>query len=245
MPSKIQYYDFESEDEYIEQTPREARFDVNTIRLLCVEAFQKHQAYGMLFEEYQRKRSQFMDSDDSERKRLSFYFPKFPARVSSDLAIINNTSHHRFLILMIELGLITFHVDYHDEYKIVKDGRPSIFNHLTTTSNHHLYLQIEKQTIVLNSGTGYKQGGSKHFVPSVPEWLYNAAMDAAVYLNMSISDFIYLCWCIGVQNSLPEDMVPKIVGDHTLEVCYTFKMELQEYSDRILNILEKMNVSSV
>ena len=145
---------------------------------------------------------------------------------------------------MIELGLIRFRVDYADEYKIIEEGRPAVFGLLGTEANQNLYMQIEKQTIILNSGMGFRTGGSKHFVPNVYEWLYDAAMNTSTHMNMSISDFVYLCWCIGVQNTLPEDMVPRIVGRRTLEVCDTFRLELQEYSERIDSILKKMRNTS-
>jgi len=232
--------DLDSLDDYYESTKLEARFDPLTIQLLVVEAFPKHEAYGMTFTDYNRKRSQFVEYDTSERKRLSFYFPKFFARVSSDLAIINKTSHHRFLILIIELGLITFQVDYKSDFEIIKTSRPKILNSLKSDVNRRHYMRLEKQTITLGSATGANTGNAQHFAPSVPKWLHDAAMEAANHLNMKISDFMYLCWCIGITNALEEDMIPEIVGKELSGILIQFEFEIKEYSENIAATLEKM-----
>lgn len=237
--------DPDSLDEYYENTKLEARFDPLTIQLLVVEAFPKHEAYGMSFSDYNRKRSQLSGYDDSKEKHLSFYFPKFFARVSSDLALINKTSHHRFLILLVELGLITFHVDFKDEYETLKHSRPKILNNLKNSVNRRHYIRLEKQTISLDSAAGSRSGGAHHFSSSVPVWLHNAVTDAANYTNMSISDFVYLCWGIGITNSLPEDMIPVIVGQDLSELLHQFRFEVSEYSDIIKTILDKMENSYV
>lgn len=230
----------EEYEEYMRDTPLVARFDPMTIQLLVTEAVPRHAAYGMMFDEYAKQRSRFTEYDDSEKKRLSFYFQRLPSRVSSDLAFTYKTSHHRFMILIIELGLITFHVDYHDEYNMAKTIRKKVFDGVETETNLKQYMQIEKQTIELGSGAGRMQGSTKHFVPSVPEWLYNAVTDASIYLNMSISDFTYLCWCIGVRNNLPDSVLPKIMGQKFDDTINTFNFELNEYIDSINIHIDKM-----
>jgi len=227
-------------EEYIESTPLEARFDYTTIELAVIEGFPKHEAYGMMFETYQRKRAQFSEYDPSEKKQMSFYFQGFPARVALDLALINKLPAYYFLVTMIELGLIHFQVDYHDEYIIVKEGRQKVFALLRSDTAKKNYNQIERQTISLGAAAGYRSGKAKHFSPSVPKWLYNAIMDTSNYLNMPVSDFCYLCWCISASNCFPNEMIPEMVDREICNVVQEFEFELKHYSTRIEDILKLM-----
>jgi hypothetical protein len=227
-------FDFQDEyDEYIKSTPVEARFDYLTIEMAVTEAFPKHEAYGMMFSEYHRMRAKLSGYDESEKKRLSFRMPRYYAHVASDLAMANKISIHRTVILLIELGLIHFQVDYASEYSDAKNGRNRLFWGLKTPDDRSVYRQIEKQTIVLESMGSRNAGASIHFIPSVPEWLYNAIMDIRAYLNMSGTDFIFFCWCYGCINCFEESALPDIVRSDIKKVCDEFNFEIKAYSKRI------------
>lgn len=231
-------------DEYIENTPLEARFDPQTIQLICVEAIPRHAAYGMMFEEYARQRSRFSDYDSSEKKRLSFYFPTFHGRIAADLAILHDTSQYHFMVLVVELGIISFKFDYHDDYTVIKDCRKSLFKLLTTEYNHALYMQLEQHTIEMCSGMGSRMGKTKHFTPTVPEWLYNAVSDTAVNLNMSTSDFVYLCWCFGISKAIQEDLIPEVVGRDLSAILSRFKMNFESYVFQVQSTMDRMKTST-
>jgi hypothetical protein len=230
-------------DEYYGSTRLEARFDPLTIQLLVVEAIPKHAAYGMMLDEYQKQRSRFSAYDDTEKKRLSFYFPSFYGRIAGDMAIIHDVSQYRFLTLLTEIGLITFQYDYHDDYSEVRGCRKELVSCITSDTNRDLYTQLERHTLDLCSSVGARMGKAKHFVPTVPEWLYNAITDTATNLNMSTSDFIYLCWCIGVVNALPESSIPEFVGKDINDIIKRFGRELKEYSYQVSNTLERMKIN--
>lgn len=233
-----QSFDFhEDYDEYIENTPLEARFDYQTIQIIVSEGFEKHRAYGMTFEEYRTQRTMLSGYDDSAKKRLSFYLPPFYARIAADLALINNSSFHGFMIMMIELGLIHFQVDYHDEYITIRDGRTQLFNGLSSEAGYNRYMQLEKQTINLGSCVGAKMGKAKHFVPNVHEWLYNASSEISNYLNMPISDLIFLSFCMSVENCMDGSILPREVSRNTKIVCDNFDYEIKAYSKRISDLL--------
>jgi hypothetical protein len=242
MTSKYPTDDYPDEDEYLENTPLEARFDVSTISSLCVEAVPKHAAYGMMLEEYQKQRSRFMQTDTSEKKRLSFYLPAFYGRVAVDLSIMNKLSHYRFLILLCELGIITFQHDFFENYNTVRTGRHKICSLLNNKAACSLYMQLDQHTIELNSGSGYHGGKAKHFTPTVPEWLYNALTETATNLNMGISDFVFLCLCIGIVNALPEDNIPKLVGEEMGEIIHGFELGLSGYTYQIEDTLKRMKL---
>ncbi|HUS99453.1 MAG TPA: hypothetical protein VMY59_03945 [Candidatus Thermoplasmatota archaeon] len=228
------------DDEYMENTPLEARFDVSTISSLCVEAIPRHAAYGMMLDEYQKQRARFMQSDTSEKKRLSFYLPAFYGRVAVDLSIMSKISHYRFLILLCELGIITFQHDFYDNYHVIRNGRHKICSLLNTESNRSLYMQLDQHVIELDSGRGYRGGKAKHFVPTVPVWLYNAVSETATNLNMGNSDFVFLCLCIGIVNALPEDDIPKLVGEDLNEIIHGFELGLSGYTYQIEDTLKRM-----
>jgi hypothetical protein len=236
--------DPEDLDDYYESTKLEARFDPMTIQLLVVEAIQKHQAYGMLFEDYIKQRKKFMSYDETEKKRLSFYLPLFPAMMSADYATDFRISYNQFLVFMIELGLITFLYDYHDQYDTVKEGKKTLSKMVTSERNRIYYLQMDKQTICIGSCAGSRIGKVKHFTPNVPEWLYNAITDSATYINMSVSDFIYLCWCIGVQSSLTEDKVNPVLSGDNSAILSTFNHEFDIYAGQIDHTMTSMKTDT-
>lgn len=232
--------DPDSLDEYYESTKLEARFDPLTIQLLVVEAVPKHAAYGMMFDEYRKQRTRFNGYDTSEKKHLSFYFPAFYGRVSADVAISYDISQYKFMILLVELGLIAFQFDYHDEYTGVRDGRKQFVSCILSETTRDLYMQLERHTIEMCSGSGARLGKSKRFVPTVPEWLYNAVTDAAVNLNMSASDFVYICWCIGASNALPEGTVSEFINRDIEDILARFRRELKEYAYQVSSTLSRM-----
>jgi hypothetical protein len=229
-------FDFQDEyDEYIKSTPVEARFDYLTIEMAVTEAFPKHEAYGMMFSEYHRMRAKLSGYDESEKRRLSFRVPNYYAHVMSDLALINKVSLHRAMILLIELGLIHFQVDYHTEYTNIRASRNRLFTEIKTPEDRSMYRQVEKQTIVLNSGSG-GSANITHYSPSVPEWLYNAIMDIRAYLNMSGTDFIFFCWCYGCINCFEENIIPDIIRSDIKKICDEFNLEIKASYSRINTI---------
>lgn len=230
-------FDFQEDyDDYIANTPLEARFDYLTIQTIVSEGFEKHKAYGMSFEEYRIQRTYMMDYDETEKKRLTYYLPKYYARIASDLAFRNKVSYHRFTILMIELGLIHFQVDYHDEYESIKEGRERLFTGIDDIDGEHRYMQLDKQTIELGTCSNAR-AGTKHFSPSVPEWLYNANFEISNYLNMSGSDLVFLSLCIGITNCLPKDTLPKKVIESANAILKVFDSEIKAYKGRIESLL--------
>lgn len=222
----------EDYDEYIENTPVEARFDYLTIQMAVTEAFPKHEAYGMMFADYHRKRSSMQGYDDTDKKRLSFRMPSYFAHIATDIALTQKVSTHRVIILLIELGLIHFQIDYKDEYNDIRTWRMNSYKNINDDESLRKYKRIERHNIVLNSG-----GRScPHFAPSVPEWLYNAVMDTKAYLNMSYSDLVFFCWCYGCVNCFEENEIPNIIINDISKVCSDFRYEVLEYQKQIQNL---------
>lgn len=225
---------FETEQEYndyVESTPLEARFDPLTIEMAVTEAFPKHEAYGMLFKDYHVHRVKLSGYDESEKKRLSFRFSGHFAHVATDIALSQNVSLHRALVLLIELGLIHFQVDYHDDYQSIRDWRLNSYKGIVDLDSERKYKRIVRHEIKLDPTiTG---GATAHFVPSVPEWLYNAVMDTKSYLNMSASDFIFFCWCYGCVNCFEDTDIPDLIMDGIKSVCSNFEYEVEEYQNQI------------
>lgn len=230
---------FDSQDDYdnyIASRPLEARFDYLTIQMVVTEAFPKHDAYGMLFKDYHAERAKMAGYDPSEKKRLSSRFPNYFAHIATDIALVNKVSTYRTLILLIELGMIHFRVDYHDEYKHIMDARNRLYNEIITDSDKKLYRQVEKHTIEL---TQMKGGACTHFVPHVPEWLYNSITDVKGYLNISVSDFVFFCWCYGCLNCFAENEIPAPILSDIKKVVDDFDFEIRTSSDRLSSISYK------
>lgn len=231
-PNNEDYLQTEYED-YLEDTPLVARFDPATIQMLVVEAIPKHAAYEMTFSEYLKERSRFSEYDGTDKKRLTFYLPLYTAMRSQDIADLHqNTSVSRFLIALLELGLITFLYDYHSEISTIKRCRSDMRKYLTCERAAHRYTHMDRQKIILNSANGSRDGSCKHFSPGCQEWFYNAITDTAAYINMSSSDMAYLCWCIGMQKVSP-DMSDSITDKMVSDVISKFNFEFDILSERI------------
>jgi hypothetical protein len=227
----------EDYDEYVEETKLEARFDPLTIQLLVVEAIPKHAAYGLMFDEYLKQRSRFYEYDASEKKRLSFYLPLFPAMLSADFATEYKISYHAFLVRLVELGLIHFMYDYHEEYQFIKTSKKNLSKLIHNETKKAYYLQLNKQNICLGSCNGARSLSTKHFTPSVPEWLYNAASDCSAYINTTTSDFIYLCWCIGLVETIPSHISNPVILLESELLVKDFSREIKILNERIKDIV--------
>jgi hypothetical protein len=201
----------------------------DSIRLICTTRPPGHNpAYGMSFTDYKKNRASMQSSEDVEKVRLSFCFPTFITNVSADMAIRNNLSHYRFLVLIIEMGLIHFQRDYHDQYTKVRETREGLFDSLQTDENERIYKQIQKHVIVFPD-----MPKGKHITPTVPEWLGNAVKEISVYLNMTTTDFVYLCWCLGVSNSMKGSNLPKQITKLIDRSIETFNFEFVAYQKQI------------
>jgi len=227
----------EEYDEWLLSTPVEARFDIATLELLIGEGIPKHKAHDMMLEEYMKSRTEYVRYDDTEKKRLSFYLPLFPAMRSSDFAYQFNTSLTKFLVASIELGLIRFMYEYHDQYDGAVSIKQAIGKKVSDRPGKILYMQINKQKITLGSASGVKSQGCTHFTPNVYEWFYDALSATSTALNMSMSDLCYCCWCISMQNTMPNDMIDKMLEQDIRDVLEYFNIEIDIYGKRIDQLL--------
>ena len=227
----------EEYDEWLMSTPLEARFDIATLELLIGEGIKKHEAHDMMLSEYITTRPKFARWDDTEKKRLSFYLPLFPAMRSSDFAYQLKLSLTKFLVASIELGLIRFMYEYHDQYDGAVSIKQAIGKRVSDKQGKILYMQIHKQKITLGSASGVKAQGCTHFTPNVYEWVYDALGATATALNMSMSDLCYCCWCISMQNTMPTDMIDKMLAQDIGDVLDYFNVEIDIYGRRIDQLL--------
>ena len=228
-------------DVYIEETPLEARFDPLTIQCLVKEAIPKHAAYDLSFEEYLEKRSALIEYDLTEKKRLTFYLPLYPALRSQDYAFKYKLSITRFLTAIIELGLICLQYDYHDDVNSIRECRGEMSNYLVTSRAGMLYNQIARHTISIDSAAGARNGKCKHFALSCPEWLYNTITEKASVLNMTISDLTYLCWCIGLQKCSTESIVDYLTRTNIENILDQFNFEIDILNKRITTICMELH----
>jgi hypothetical protein len=131
-------------------------------------------------------------------------------------------------------------VDFHEEYRLVKLGRKEAIKKVSNEDNRSYYMQLATSAIHIGSGVGFQYGKAKRYTPTVPLWLYNAVMEVSSFVNMSSSDLVFLCWCIGVQNCLPEDMVPGILGKDTSTIIRKFSLDIEYMSKEIEIVLDAM-----
>lgn len=249
MPTPDQY--LENSIEYREQHPEEFpdedsgienKFDWRAIRMLCVEAIPKHKAYGMSFKEYRERRESVLDEDTTERKRLSFFIPTLPNVIAMSYALRYRCSYHRFILLTVELGLIKFQYDYHDEYSAIKRIKSNALDMAIDDIGVEKLIRLSNQSIVLGSGSGKNHPGTtKRFVPSVPEWLYSAVADTAIFLNISMSDLVFLCFCIGLLNSTPKSELNSVIEKYCIDIINGFEIQLTGCTDTINSIYSKNN----
>jgi len=218
------------------------QFDWKTIRVLCVSGIPKHEAYGMNFEEYRNKR-EFVTDDTTEKKRLSFYIPAFPTMLNMDFAAMYNASIHRFTLLVLELGLIHFQHDYYGKYGSIKKLRgEAMLSKVASHEKRNVFMHLEGCTISLGACAGSKTKASKRSTVATPEWFYNALIDTAKHLNMSISDLVYLCWCIGVTKCVLNSRVNNVYLKKEFDdIIEHFEFELNYFLTNIKDTICKID----
>lgn len=228
---------YQTEEEIAVEQSEQTEYDWSndSIRIVCATAIDNHPAYGLTFSEYKKRRWEFLNNDDKDTIRIGFRLPPFIGQISADMALSNGLPHYRMLILLVELGLIHFQRDYHDHYQIIRAIRSNMSTTLATEDARAHYEQARKYTIVM---LNYSRD-SKVLTPTVSEWLGNAVKDTAVYLNMSVSEFSYLCWCIGVSNSMRGDLQPAVQSEVD-KVLKHFDFQIGMYTRFIETILDGM-----
>ena len=227
-------------DEWLLSTPLEDRFDLGTLEILVGEGIEKHAAHDMMLDEYIKSRTKFVRYDDTEKKRLSFYLPLFPAMRSADFAYELNTSVTKFLIAAIELGLIRFLYEYHDHKEAAISIKHAMGKIISDKSKRILYMQLNKQKISLGSASGSNFGVCTHFTPNVYEWFYDSLSTTATALNISISDLCYCCWCITMQNCMPNNAIDKMTAEDVSDILAGFEVEIKIQSQRIEQLLSNI-----
>jgi hypothetical protein len=216
------------------ETPVTERFDWKSVKILCVEGIPKHKAYGMLFEEYARQREMVSEHDTTERKRLSFYLPLLHSMFTSEYAALYNVSLHKFMILILELGLIHFQHDYYDDYRVARQFHgKAMLDRITSPDAISLFMKSNVHKIELGSCMGSRIGKAKHYTPAVPEWLYLAVTDSARYLGMTVSDFVFLCWAIGMQRGISDSKKNAMLSNINDELLKNFNFEFVYYCKNI------------
>ena len=250
MPTPDQYLENSPEyrtlhpEDFPDETSIENKFDWQAIRMLCIEAVPKHRAYGMLFPEYKKNRERLLDEDTTEKRRLSFYFPKIDAAVGKTYAAEFGCSYHRFMLLIIELGIIKFQHDYQDNYSTMKRIHKNARQMIDSNGDLGLckFEQFAQQGIYLGTASGPKDN-RKHFAPNVPEWLYNAISEISEYMGVCMSDMIYLCYCIGMTSAIPFELKSCVIEKRSKEVIASFEMQFRSLV-QVVKIIETMEVET-
>ena len=174
----------------------------DSIRIVCTSVVPNHPAYGVSFKEYITQRNQYVGDENGEKVRLSVRLPSFISHVSADFAARYRISYYRFLIMIIELGMINFQKDYCEEYTDIKNVQEYMLDNLKNENQRFFYNKAENQIMAFNISRKERQ-----VTPTVADWLGNAIKDTAIYLNISQSDFVLLCWCIGVKKTIDRKSV--------------------------------------
>lgn len=219
--------------------PQVTYYDWQNTSAACIAPVPEHPGYRCSFSEYIKNRDKFVEADLSDKTRLTFHLPRFQARISSDIASGNyRISFSRFITHIIEVGLITFQIDYHDKYHIIKSVRSEMVLKVVDEKSRNLYMQLDKMTISLDSSGRAANG--RQFSPAVPTWLYNAINDTSVYLNMSKSDVVFLCWNIGMKYSIDNRYKSTLMQRDVDSFLENFEYELTNYSNYIYHIHEQL-----
>ena len=208
----------------------------DTMMLVCTSYVPDHPAYGMTFDEYKKNRVDFMSPSDVEKISLSFRLPPLLSQISTDTAYDYNLSYYKFLTMIIEIGMIYLQQDYHEEYSIASDYRTAAKNDIKTEQHLAIYEQIRKQTITIDVSIP-RTVPPTH--PMVVEWLANAATEYSNHLNMGKTEFINLCWAMGVVKSKPKN-IPDPILVRCENMIKKFEIELKMYCDRIVYLRDQI-----
>ena len=217
------------------------QYDWKTVQALCINTVKDHPAYQLSFSEYQERRREFIHGDADVKVHLSYYLPKFIGSVCRILARNHKLSLSHFCTLLIEMGLITFQQDYHDTVSAIAVQNANMYNALEDPKNIRTFKAWDKMTISLNSINGYRDGNSIHQSPMIGEWLAGAIVDTAMNLNMTQSDFAFLCVCKGLIKLNESERLVYSLKIELDEMIAHFESELnrlEEYTTTLLNKME-------
>jgi hypothetical protein len=225
-PEEQHYHDaLRNEQEY------EWKDDV--IKLVCTSDIPEHEAYGLNFLQYNKRRSFLHTKEDDESVRVGFRMTDLYATMTLDLATQQNLPPYRFIILILELGLIHFQHNYHDKVETVRALRDASSKMVSNPETERLYMTSKKITVSMGSIKT-----SKLFTPTLPKWLGNAIKNSAMYVNMSTSEFAFLCWCIGVSNTIPG--LQTYIENKLYNDINNFEYEFNNYIESVESTHNKM-----
>jgi hypothetical protein len=164
----------------------------------------------MTFEEYARRRGEYVDDDGHAPLALTFRIHPFPAFALPSLSRRRDSQTggalYRYLTLVVEMGLIVFQHDYHEIYTEINSVVDSMVEHPIDDSKKY------KWACQIMSANGIELETSsrtnKKFNPQVAYWLSSAIKQLSGDLKMTQSDLIVLCISLGIREDNKTKPIP-------------------------------------
>jgi len=208
-------------------------FDWKTISARCISPDPSHPAYAMSITEYIKRRSEFIDHDDSAKAQIVFRVPPVLALGINRLARKHSITHTRYLVYILEHGLITFQKDYHAMYSIIGGDQDTLFDNATDENKLNVLAQSIKQKIQLGSACRE----NTLFGPCLQEWIVGAIKSTALSLNCTQSDMTFMCLLLGLRTDSKEFPLPDAYMEIINSNISKFEFELKMLSARIQNLI--------
>lgn len=207
-------------------------FDWKEIRALCLAPEPKHPAYGMQISEYRKRRRDVIDDENNQKSKLGIRVPNTIADILHRIARNYHISVYRYLVLSLELGLITFQKDYHDRCSAINAIGDQLYHRVSSNADMKTFSQLNKQIISLN----LSRQDSRLFIPTVPEWVAMAVKSTALELNCTGMNLAYLCLCISIRKSAEEYKIPQPYLDDIDATIKSFDFEIEMLEKRIVEL---------
>lgn len=175
-------------------------FDWKNLKAACVGTAPHHPAYEMTFEEYAKRRSEYVDSDGHPMIQLGFRVPDYHAFVLPAFSRRRNSqtggSLYRYMTLTIEKGLIALQQDYHDLYTAINSSTDAIA--IQNTEDHQRYVWACETLNAHKINLGTSSRTNTLYSPGVASWLGDAVKQVCGDMKMTQSDLTVVCMSMGI-----------------------------------------------
>ena len=194
----------------------EEQFDWKSISGICRKPVPSHPAYDMTFEEYARRRMEFVDDDGHPTVGITFRMPPVMAFLLPTLARKRNDvtggSMYRYLTLALELGVIHFQKDYYDIYTDITKNHDALFNLITGDDDKTSWMCKVVGRKSIGMGTSARTNEDA-FCPHVSYWLAASLKQICGDVKMTQSDLAVLSIAKGVLlDSDTADLPPGVLS---------------------------------
>lgn len=220
-------------------------FDWRSLKAACVGTASFHPAYEMTFEEYAKRRNEYIDSDENPLVNLNFRLPDYHAFVVPAFARRRSAqtggSLYRYMTLTIEKGLISLQHDYHDLYSAINISTDAIATQDTPDYSKYVWSCETLNCLRITLGTSARS--NNQYSPAVSSWFGDAIRQVCGDMKITQNDLTVVCMSIGILEEAKTMPLPSSVTTEIQKLVGKFDFCITQKARSIGVIQEDMGIA--